>query len=191
MGPVQGYQLSGGSKCLDTRQLSRNMGIGTMVLMLLVAPLVAGCATGGHAPAPQDGAGAAQEAVSVSRAYFDAIAKSDLAAAGKLFAQRSSIFETGGVEGDWAHYEAHHLKPELDAIASFTFDLGDHTVSTSVDGTMAVVTWQIGYHIELADGRHIDSRGTVTFVVVRQGPERQARIRHLHWSSRRKKPKAH
>jgi hypothetical protein len=58
----------------------------------------------------------------VAAAYFVAIQASDLDAAGRLFARESSIFETGGVEGNWQHYRDHHLGPEIDAIASFAID---------------------------------------------------------------------
>jgi len=53
------------------------------------------------------------------------------------------------------------------------------------DRSMAMVAWPIEYHIVLNDGREIDSRGTVTFVLLRQ--DRAFKIRHMHWSSRPKK----
>ncbi len=51
---------------------------------------------------------------------------------------------------------------------------------------MAFVAWPIEYDIELRDGRMIESKGTVTFVLVKQDGE--FRIRHLHWSSRKRPP---
>ncbi len=125
-------------------------------------------------PAPTD----------VARAYFEAMNRKDLDAAEVLFAESSSIFETGGVEGDWAHYRAHHIGAELDAFEVFETTLGEPEEELSAGGTMAFVAWPLEYHIELRDGREIDSRGTVTFVLVRS--EGQFRIRHLHWSSRKK-----
>lgn len=122
--------------------------------------------------------------VDVTRSYFEAMDRKDLNAAEALFAESSSIFETGGEEGDWAHYRDHHIGAELDAFVRFETRLGEPETESSADGTMAFVAWPIEYHIELKDGRTIDSRGTVTFVLVRE--EGGFRIRHLHWSSRRK-----
>ena len=121
----------------------------------------------------------------VSAAYLAAIQARDLDAAGALFTRDSTIFETGGEEGTWQHYRDHHLGPEIDGIAAFSIDSKkDPEVTTSRDGTLAVVTWPIEYTISLKDERTIESRGTVTFVLARD--EETYRIRHLHWSSRRK-----
>lgn len=117
-------------------------------------------------------------------AYLTAMEASDLEAAEALFAADSLVFETGGVEGTWSEYREHHIGPELDAIESFEMTRARPVERTSADGTMAFVAWPIEYHIELTDGREIDSKGTVTFVFVRS--EGQLQIRHLHWSSRRK-----
>ena len=124
----------------------------------------------------------------VAAAYLAAIEARDLDAAGVLFAHESTIFETGGVEGTWRHYRDHHLGPEVDGIATFTIDSRkDPEVTASRDETLAVVTWPIEYTISLTDERTIESRGTVTFVLVRD--KKTYRIRHLHWSSRRIAPK--
>jgi hypothetical protein len=93
--------------------------------------------------------------------------------------------ETGGVEGSWANYRSHHIGPELASIDTFKTTLGEPDSFTSKDGSMAVVTWPIEYRIRLKDKRLIESRGTVTFVMV--GEDDDYRIRHLHWSSRRKR----
>ena len=122
--------------------------------------------------------------VDVARTYFEAMDRKDLAAAEALFAASSSIFETGGDEGDWAHYRDHHIGAELDAFVLFETSLEEPETEASADGTMAFVAWPLEYHIELKDGRKVDSRGTVTFLLVRE--EGEFRIRHLHWSSRRK-----
>jgi ketosteroid isomerase-like protein len=122
--------------------------------------------------------------LAVTKSYFEAMDASDLDAAEALFATSSSIFETGGVEGSWSEYRSHHLGPEIDAIKVFSTELGDADHFSSEDGSMAFVAWPIQYHIELEDGREIDSNGTVTFVLTRESDD--YRIRHLHWSSRRK-----
>lgn len=119
-------------------------------------------------------------------AYLTAMESSDLDAAEALFVQDSSIFETGGVEGAWQSYREHHIGPELDAIESFVISRGEFIEGKSVDGSLAFVAWPIEYTIDVADGRLIESRGTVTFVLERH--EGHYKIRHLHWSSRRKPP---
>ena len=140
-----------------------------------------------------DGAAVSQESpltqpsrtpVEVATAYLDAMESADLDAAEVLFASRSSVFESGGEEGTWQHYREHHIGPELAEFEIFTITRGEPESQTSRDGSMAFVAWPIEYRIQLHDGRTIESRGTVTFVMALEDPE--WRIRHLHWSSRRK-----
>lgn len=125
-----------------------------------------------------------EDPISVAKAYFEAMDAADLDAAGELFIEHSMIFETGGAEGNWEQYRTHHLGPEIDAIAVFETSFGEPDETASVDETMVLVTWPIEYHIELTDGRIVDSKGTVTFVLVQT--QLGYRILHLHWSSRRK-----
>ena len=122
-------------------------------------------------------------AVRVARSYFEAMSRTDLDAAEALFDQTSSVFESGGEQGGWERYREHHIGPEIDEIVTFETTLGEAEAQESTDMSMAFVAWPIEYHIELQDGRTVDSKGTVTFVLVRTGEE--YRIRHLHWSSRR------
>ncbi len=121
----------------------------------------------------------------VARAYFEAMDQKDLDAAEALFAESSSIFESGGVEGAWEHYRAHHIGAELDAFKTFETTLGEAEEELSADRSMAMVAWPIEYHIVLNDGREIDSKGTVTFILLHQAGG--FKIRHMHWSSRPKK----
>ncbi len=120
----------------------------------------------------------------VAAAYLDAMESGDLDAAEKLFGNSSSIYESGGQEGTWKHYREHHLGPEIDAVESFTISRGESESHKSQDGSMAFVAWPIEYRIVLKGDRTIESKGTVTFVLTRG--DDGFRIRHLHWSSRRK-----
>ncbi len=147
------------------------------LLALLAFPTVS------SADAPQSKEGAPVTPTDFARLYFEAMDNKDLDMAEVLFAESSSIFETGGAEGDWEHYRAHHIGAELDAIKTFETTLGEPEEEISADGAMAFVAWPIEYNIILQDGRVIDSRGTVTFVFVRS--QGHFRIRHMHWSSRR------
>lgn len=122
--------------------------------------------------------------VEVAGRYLDAMESSDLDAAGKLFSATSSVFESGGREGAWAAYREHHLGPENGEIRSFKISRGEPETGASKDGSMAFVAWPIEYRIDLKDGKVVESRGTVTFLLVKEKSE--YRLRHLHWSSRRK-----
>ncbi len=135
--------------------------------------------TGSTAQADSD----AGSPIDIARRYFEAMSQKNLDAAGSLFAERSSIFETGRNEGDWAHYKAHHIGAELDAIKTFDTKLGEAEVEISGERQMALVAWPLEYHIILRDEREIYSRGSVTFVLTKT--EDVWKIRHLHWSSRR------
>ncbi len=119
----------------------------------------------------------------VAAAYLAALQESNLDGAGRLFARVSSIFESGGVEGPWQSYREHHLGPEITAVESFSIVESDPEVVRSEDGSLALVAWPIEYTIVLKDERTIRSRGTVTFVLVREADA--YKIRHLHWSSHR------
>lgn len=120
----------------------------------------------------------------VASAYLEAMDTSNLDRAESLFAQSSSIFEAGGEEGTWQHYREHHIGPELAEFSSFKTTRGKPEEERSADGGMAFVAWPIEYRIVLKDGKAVESKGTVTFVMVPEGGV--YRIRHLHWSSRKK-----
>ncbi len=124
----------------------------------------------------------------VAAAYLDAMESGDLDAAEKLFGSSSSIYESGGQEGTWKHYREHHLGPEIDSVESFTISRGESESHKSQDGSMAFVAWPIEYRIMLKGDRTVESKGTVTVVLVRG--DDGFRIRHLHWSSRKKKSQA-
>ena len=148
----------------------------TTLTLALLAPVRSGAREGEDARV--------SSAVEVCRTYFEAMDSADLDGAEKLFAEESLIFETGGVEGDWKRYREHHLGPELEVFLSFETTLGEPNVISSTDRSLNVVAWPIEYQIKLEDERVIESRGTVTFVLTEE--DDQPRIRHLHWSSRKK-----
>ena len=134
---------------------------------------------------PDGAIGAEHGPTEVASAYLAVMESGDLEAAEALFAGHSSIFESGGQEGDWQHYREHHIGPELAEIRTFSISQGEPEVQESQDGSMAFVAWPIEYRITLEDQRVVESIGTVTFVMVRG--DKGFLIRHLHWSSRRKK----
>ena len=145
------------------------------VLALAAAPLAAHPEHGREPSSPQ----------AVAEAYLAALEAKDLAAAGALYAAQSSIFEGGGEEGTWQAYREHHLGPEIGDIKTFRITRGTPEQVLSADGSMAFVTMPMEYRIELADGTVVDSKGAATFVLVREND--RYHIRHLHWSSRKKR----
>lgn len=120
----------------------------------------------------------------VAEEYLAAVEARNLDQAGRLFADSSLVFESGGVEGAWEAYREHHLGAEINAIETFEIRRGPSPrVDVATDGSLAAVAWPIEYRIELAAGEVIESRGTVTFVLQAVGDD--YRIAQLHWSSRR------
>lgn len=123
-------------------------------------------------------------AVSVSRQVLEALENKDLDAAEALFASESSVFESGKAEGDWQNYRAHHIGAELAEFHVFEISTSDPEVVSASDESLVMVAWPIEYLIELHDGTRIESVGTITFVLIEA--DGTYRVRHMHWSSRRK-----
>lgn len=55
----------------------------------------------------------------VLKEYNNAIEKLDVSGTEKLFTADSKIYESGGSEGNYAHYQEHHLTSELKEFKSF------------------------------------------------------------------------
>jgi ketosteroid isomerase-like protein len=158
--------------------MEKAMKMNKMPLWLLAAALLAAPAVG------QQAATRPTTPIEVSSAYLDTMDTADLNRAESLFAKESSIFEAGGVEGTWQHYREHHIGPELAEFSSFKTTKGKPEEEVSADGSMAMVAWPIEYRIVLKGGKAVESKGTVTFVLVRENGA--YKIRHMHWSSRKK-----
>ncbi len=122
-------------------------------------------ATGQPAPAEASSAESADDAAvrQVLADYQAAIERLDAAGTEKLFAEDSQVFETGGVEGSYAHYLAHHLGPELGEFKSFKFS--DYKVSVRFEGPVALATESYKYRIETRDGVVADRLGVTTSVL--------------------------
>ena len=102
-------------------------------------------------------------AKAVLAAYRSALVARDADAMSALFADESFMFENGKSEGSFADYLAHHLGPELGAIASFTFERP--TVAVTRAGHLAYGRETYGYRIELTDGRVIARDGVATSIL--------------------------
>lgn len=96
--------------------------------------------------------------------YNSAIEALDVTGTERLFTADSKIYESGGSEGNYAHYLEHHLTPELKEFKSFTFS--DYKVEVQVDGNYAFATETYNYTIILAkDNTEVKRKGVATSVL--------------------------
>lgn len=129
-----------------------------------------------------------ESVISVMKSYKDAL--QDLTTEGtfELFTEDSNIFESGGVEGSYAHYIEHHLGPELGYFKSFTFS--DYDIDVQVDEPYAFTTETYVYTIVLkpdnkGESRTISKKGVATSILKKI--EGKWKIIKTHSSSRNKK----
>lgn len=125
-----------------------------------------------------------QAATATLAQYKQAIESRDLSGVEALFAPDAQIFESGGIEGNFAHYRDHHLAPELKAFKSFTFR--DYKVSVRGEGEVAIATETYSYTIVLPSGETVARDSVATSVL--KWTDGKWQIISLHSSSR--KPKA-
>lgn len=125
-----------------------------------------------------------QAATATLAQYKHAIESLDLSGTEALFAPDAQIFESGGIEGNFAHYRDHHLAPELTAFKAFAFR--DYKVSVRGEGDVAIATETYSYTIVHPSGETVARDGVATSVLKWTSGKWQ--IISLHSSSR--KPKA-
>jgi len=101
--------------------------------------------------------------------YKSAIERLDATGTERLFTPDSAIFETGGVEGSYANYLAHHLGPELKAFKSFR--ISNYKIDVRLEGPLALATETYDYRIETAKGEIAMRRGVATSVLKKIGAE--------------------
>ncbi len=123
----------------------------------------------------------------IARAYIAGMEAGDLDAIGALFIgdNKSSILENASDEGSWEHYRDHHLKPEMDVVKGFKFDIVNE--SEEAHGPVTLVQQTGTFTVEVR-GEMLKYRVAVSYVVVLE--DEQPRIAHLHWSSKPQKKKA-
>lgn len=115
-------------------------------------------------PAQPSTANADRQAVeAVLARYKVAIERLDASGTEELFAADSEIFETGGVEGSYANYLAHHLAPELAEFKSFQFS--DYKVAVRLEGSIALASESYRYRIEPKSGEAAVRLGVATSVL--------------------------
>lgn len=100
----------------------------------------------------------------VLKAYKTALEKLDAAQAAKLFTADAQVFESGGVEGTFADYLAHHIGPELGEFKEFSFR--DYKVEVRLEPPLALATESYIYRIVFKEDRPaIEKRGVATSVL--------------------------
>lgn len=123
--------------------------------------------------------------INVMKTYKDVIQNLKTEGTSNLFAEDSEVFESGGVEGTYAHYTEHHLGPELGEFKSFTFS--DYEIDAKVDMPYAFTTETYIYTIvlnpnEKGESRTISKKGVATSILKKVDGE--WKIIKTHTSSR-------
>ena len=152
----------------------------TILTLPLAAFPLAAQAHPGHPPGPTATTPAENPDTAAVRAvlaqYHSALERLDAGGTEKLFAPDSAIFETGGREGTYANYLAHHLGPELAEFKSFKFS--DYKVDIRLEGPLALATESYKYRIETKDGTVVERLGVSTSVLKKIGGEWKILISH-------------
>lgn len=127
-----------------------------------------------------------KEAVlTVMKSYKDALQNLRTEGTFNLFSEDSEVFESGGVEGNYAHYIEHHLGPELGHFKKFEFS--DYKIDVKIDKPYAFTTETYVYTIVLkADdqesNRTLKKKGVATSILKKIDDE--WKIVKFHSSSR-------
>tara|TARA_R110000744_G_scaffold342872_8_gene448065 strand:+ start:1122 stop:1610 length:489 start_codon:yes stop_codon:yes gene_type:complete len=135
--------------------------------------------------------GTEKEAVlKVMKSYKDALQNLTTEGTFELFSEDSEVFESGGVEGSYAHYIEHHLGPELGHFKKFEFS--DYEIDVKVDSPYAFTTETYIYSIvlnpdEKGESRTIKKKGVATSILKKM--DGQWKIIKTHSSSRNIKNK--
>lgn len=141
----------------------------------------------GHSAAPQASASQSTDEAAVKDVlsrYKSAIERLDATGTEGLFTADSTVFETGGVEGSYANYLAHHLGPELKEFKSFSFS--DYKVAVRFEGPVALATESYRYRIETKKGEIAERLGVATSALKKVGG--QWKIISMHNSGRKPRP---
>ena len=109
-----------------------------------------------------------QAVLKVMKTYKDALQNLTTEGTFELFTNDSEVFESGGVEGSYAHYIEHHLGPELGHFKKFEFS--DYEIDAEVDLPYAFTTETYVYTIVLnpvdnGNTRTIKKKGVATSIL--------------------------
>lgn len=139
-----------------------------------------------HAPAAQPRTAQLSDEAAIRAVlsqYKSAIERLDTRGTERLFAVDSAIFETGGVEGNYANYLSHHLTPELGEFKSFRYS--NYKIEVRFVGPVALATESYTYRIETKKGEIAERLGVATSVLTKV--KGSWKILSMHNSARRPK----
>ena len=118
-----------------------------------------------------------RDSMPVLKQYNIAVGKLDVTGTEKLFTKDSEIYESGGSEGNYAHYLEHHLTPELTEFKSITYS--DYKVEVQVAGNYAFTTETYNYIIIVAtDNTEVKRQGVASSVLNKMKGEWKIMISH-------------
>ena len=158
----------------------------TIAVAVLVAHPAFGHPSQSHSPPKTAHSVAIGETAAVRAVlakYQAAVERLNAAGTERLFTADSMIFESGGVEGNYANYLAHHLTPELAEFKSFRFS--DYKVDVRFEGPIALATETYRYRIETKKGEIAERLGVATSALKKVGG--QWKIISMHNSARKPK----
>lgn len=126
----------------------------------------------------------------VMKGYKNALQNLTVEGTFQLFVEDSKVFESGGYEGTYKNYVAHHLGPELEHFESFVFS--DYKIEVEVNLPYAFTTETYVYTIVLKPtgnkvGRTISKKGVATSILKKI--DGAWKIIKTHSSSRNRKNK--
>jgi ketosteroid isomerase-like protein len=129
-----------------------------------------------------------EDVILVMKAYKDALQNLTTQGTFELFTEDSEVFESGGIEGTYAHYIEHHLGPELGHFEKFEFS--DYKINVQLDAPYAFTTETYIYTIVLkadkkGNTRTIKKKGVATSILKKIDGE--WKIIKTHSSSRNSK----
>ena len=153
---------------------------------LLAASPLAAQPGGGHSSAAHPMPAQSRDEAAVSSVlaqYKIAIERLDARGTEQLFAANSAVFETGGLEGNYANYLAHHLTPELGEFKSFRYS--NYKIEVRFVGPVALTNESYSYRIETKKGEVVERLGVATSVLTKVNGD--WKIVSMHNSARRPK----
>lgn len=128
-----------------------------------------------------------QAVLQVMSQYKNAVESLNAKETLNLFSNDSEVFESGGVEGNYAHYLEHHLDPELNYFKSFKFN--NYKAEVQIDLPYAFVTETYNYKIVVKANsqkerkeRVITKKGVATSILRKS--KNMWKIIKMHSSSR-------
>lgn len=105
-----------------------------------------------------------KEVIIVMKSYKDAIQNLSTKGTMELFTKEAAVFESGGSEGTYKNYVAHHLGPELGHFNSFLFS--NYKIDVVIELPFAFVTETYLYTIDLKAN---EERGTKAIIIKKKG----------------------